>query len=186
MGATTTEGTGPGSVDKILPTIKNGRIYLSNIVNIKSLLDGVLVLEEFEPNFQTNQASPHVDVLHHIEQVQTEQVVKRQIQISQSFNHSIKVHNPNTSSEIVLPLSLEKKESYKIIVSKKARVKNRLVSNRLGEKQKKQRKKIIRVKNRLVSNRLGEKQKKQRKKIISSEVLLIGNNQKIVISKSNT
>jgi hypothetical protein len=160
VGATTTEGTGPGSVDKILPTIKNGRIYLSNIVNIKSLLDGVLVLEEFEPNFQTNQASPHVDVLHHIEQVQTEQVLKKQIQISQSFNHSIK--NPNTSPEIVLPLSLDKKESYKIIVSKKARVKNRLVSNRLDEKQ-----------------------KNQRKKIISSEVLLIGKNQKIVISKSN-
>jgi hypothetical protein len=175
VGATTTEGTGPGSVDKILPTIKNGKIYLSNIINIKSLLEGVLVLEEFEPSF--SQLSAPVE--NYVEKVQKEQVEKK-IQISQSFKHNINVHHSVTiKPEAVLPLSLDKKESYKVVISKQTRSKNKNMLSHSNKKQTKQRRKVIlEPRNKI--------QKKQRKKIISSEVLLIGNNQKVIISKNSS
>lgn len=39
MSATTTEGTGPGAVERVIPRIYNNQIRVENIVNIKEVVE---------------------------------------------------------------------------------------------------------------------------------------------------
>lgn len=41
MSATTTEGTGPGSVERFIPRIYNNQIRAENIVNIREIVEQV-------------------------------------------------------------------------------------------------------------------------------------------------
>lgn len=41
MSATTTEGTGPGAVDRVIPRIYNNQIKAENIVNLQQIIQEV-------------------------------------------------------------------------------------------------------------------------------------------------
>lgn len=41
MSATTTEGTGPGAVERVIPRIYNNQIRAENIVNIREIVEQV-------------------------------------------------------------------------------------------------------------------------------------------------